>query len=189
MLHHQQGKLAATEPFVIPSLQYADDNTVPLFRSQIPSFLGAMDRFALASGQSLNKSKTWLLPIGKETPQPLDIMGLKVVQSTKVLGITIKAFCGEAVMDWDERVQSISGYCALVSSRLHSSFTKFSRLCTYKLPQEFYRAEVSPTPQYCLDCILQRLSLLLPSKTGWRNDIFTASPKLGGLGCLPLKEH
>lgn len=188
MLHHQQGMIPANDPFIISSLQYADDNTVPLFQSQIPAFLCAMDRFESASGQSLNKNKTWLLPIGKESPQPLEIMGLKVVHSTKILGITIKAFTGEAIMDWDERVQSISAYCALLSSRLHSSFTKFSRLCTYKLPQEFYRAEVSPPPKYCLDSILQKLGTLLPSK-GWRKDLFPATTKLGGLGCLPLKEH
>eukprot|EP00889_Picochlorum_renovo_P006378 jgi/Picre1/33408/NNA_008732.t1 len=71
----------ATSPIKISTLQYADDNTVPLSLTQIERFIDAMDSFAAGTGQHLNKNKTWLLPIGAPKDQPTAIKGLRVVPS------------------------------------------------------------------------------------------------------------
>ncbi|WPT12293.1 hypothetical protein PSENEW3n2_00003951, partial [Picochlorum sp. SENEW3] len=133
----------ATSPLQISTLQYADDNTVPLSLAQIERFIDAMDIFAAGTGQHLNKSKTWLLPIGAPTGQPTAIKGLRVVPSATILGIKLQANSGLATFDWAPRLQSLETYCKLLAAQLSSSFTKFSRLSTYKLPQELYRAEIS----------------------------------------------
>ena len=189
MHHHHQGFEKATAPVKISTLQYADDNTVPLSSGQIGRFINAMDCFAAGSGQHLNKNKTWLLPIGAPTDQPTAIHGLRVVPSATILGIEIQANSGLATFDWAPRLQSLEKYCRLLSAQLSSSFTKFSRLSTYKLPQELYRAEIVRPSETQLEQIHHAMRSLLPSKTGWSSRMFPANTKMGGLGCLPLKEH
>ena len=189
MHHHHHGLEKANMIWKLSALQYADDNTIPLAPNQIEPFLNAMDTFAAATGQQLNKRKTWLLPIGQSTPQPASIQGLKVVSSATILGIQIQANTGQATFDWAPRINSFRTYCRLLSDQLSSSFTKFSRLSTYKLPQELYRAEVVRPSEPQLAQLYRCMRSLLPSKTGWSSIIFPANPKMGGLGCLPLKEH
>mmetsp|Transcript_3558 Transcript_3558/g.7227 ORF Transcript_3558/g.7227 Transcript_3558/m.7227 type:complete len:1219 (-) Transcript_3558:204-3860(-) len=189
MHHHHQGIEKATSPLKISTLQYADDNTVPLSLTQIERFIDAMDIFAAGTGQHLNKNKTWLLPIGAPTGQPTAIKGLRVVPSATILGIELQANSGLATFDWAPRLHSLEQYCKLLAAQLSSSFTKFSRLSTYKLPQELYRAEIVPPSDQQIEQIYHTMRSLLPSKTGWSSRMFPANTKMGGLGCLPLKEH
>ena len=189
MHHHHQGIEKATSPLQLSTLQYADDNTVPLTSAQIERFIDSMEVFAAATGQHLNKNKTLLLPIGTPKEQPTAIQGLQVVSSATILGIELQANSGIAIFDWDHRLQSFQTYCTLLSGQLSSSFTKFSRLSTYKLPQELYRAEIIRPLETHLEQIYHAMRSLLPSKTGWSSSIFPANTKMGGLGCLPLKEH
>eukprot|EP00889_Picochlorum_renovo_P006312 jgi/Picre1/33342/NNA_008666.t1 len=175
MHHHHQGLAKATSPLKISTLQYADDNTVPLSLAQIERFIDAMDSFAAGTGQHLNKNKTWLLPIGAPKDQPTAIQGLRVVPSATILGIELQANSGLATFDWAPRLHSLDKYCKLLSAQLSSSFTKFSRLSTYKLPQELYRAEIVPPSEQQLEQIYHAMRSLLPSKTGWSSRMFPAN--------------
>ena len=114
---------------------------------------------------------------------------LTMVSSAKIFRIPIQAFNGSAVVDWDSRTTKFTAYSRLLSEKLALAFTKFSRLSRYRIPQDLYRAKIAQLSNVQLQEMHSAMRSLLPSKTGWRHDIFPATPKMVGLGCFPLIPH
>ena len=89
--------------FVVAS-QYADDTAAPLEcgAAGVAAFLAAMARFADASGQHLEPTKTKLLPLGAVREVGATVEGLQVVAEATSLGFRVAAFfSGEVSADFE----------------------------------------------------------------------------------------
>eukprot|EP00889_Picochlorum_renovo_P000046 jgi/Picre1/27076/NNA_000046.t1 len=190
MQHYLHGGLQhCPHELYIPTLQYADDNTVPLSSyADVSRFINIMHRFGRGTGQVLNMTKTLLLPIGQPAEHPRTIAGLQVVSEATILGFQVQAHTGAFAIDWDTRVAKLKTAIRKVKARHLSPFSKFRIVSTYLLPKDLYYAEVvKPTPAQVKE-VWTAIRQLLQSNF-WRSTAFAANPKEGGLGCLPLQAH
>ena len=194
--------------------QFADDTQV-LLQSvrQLPGFWAVMDRFGLASGQRLNRSKSKVLLLGKaaraqagslQAQQPPS--GPQVVCSATVLGVPIGV---------EPRASGGQPSSAAVADRLPgvlAALTRLSRVkqlsafgrglgsAAYGVSQLLYAAEFDDVPSESQCAQLQAAVAALVdcgdapgagghAFAGVKAGLLPGKPADGGFGALPWREH
>jgi exonuclease III len=196
---------------VVSCTQYADDTT-PLLNgyseAHVQALIDAMDTFAAASGQHLNKQKCQLLLYGWDRLEdpPDSIGGIKVVSKAKTLGVFFSeqhsnGEAREASVDWEELLKAVSNSYDKLARLPMSMFGRASAGAGYGISKMLYHAEFAVMPE----AVLQQLSRitaklvdrgLAPAASvqrqrlpGIRTELLTGPPSAGGVGMLPWQLH
>lgn len=184
----------------LTALQYADDLKALLpSADDVPRFLGVMDTFAKASGQQLSKTKTKLLPIGRQKQLPEEIGGLKVASEAKALGITFRHFNTQPIVNWDELLAVVSKCYTRLANRGLSIFGRGIASSTYGISKLLHAAEFVQMPEHYQKKLIAWTTRIVDrddppepvkqSFAGLRYEFLWGSPATGGVGVLPLQQH
>jgi hypothetical protein len=197
--------------------QFADDTFAYLSSwNHVAPFLRDMSRFGRASGQYLNLSKTTAIPIGNlaASPPPADLP-LRVATKPVMLGVPLSADLSSGIqpakVDWAPRTQRVLQRLQKISTLPISAFGRGLAASSYALSSLLYVAEFSDIPTLpaprgrLVDAIapLQAHVAKLvdtgrgpfhPNATelvfrGVSLETQFGSPRLGGFGVLPLRQH
>ena len=184
--------------------QYADDaEAVMEFTEQaVQHFVDTMAVFAAASGQTLNLQKTRILPVGRRSMNvalPTHLAGLRVVEEAEALGVTFRAWTGEAVVDWKEHVERLVASYGRLAKRGLSIFGRASAASGYGLSAFLFHAEFCGAPPPVVLATIKRLTARLVAGDaapgprqifhGVASVLLPGRPRDGGFGVLPLEQH
>lgn len=189
---------------VVSCTQYADDTT-PLLsgysEAHVQALIDAMDTFAAASGQHLNKQKCQLLLYGWDRLEdpPDSIGGIKVVSKAKTLGVFFSeqhsnGEAREAGVDWEELLSAVSNSYDKLSRLPMSMFGRASAGAGYGISKLLYHAEFAVMPEVVLQQ-LRRITAKLVDRQrqqrlpGIRTELLMGPPSAGGVGMLPWQLH
>jgi len=189
---------------IIVASQFADD-TEGFFEkaTDIELFVNSMQTFAEASGQHLNMQKTKVMPIGDwSTPTealPPTIAGLSVVQQATSLGVTLSAYTGFPIPDWDSRIQQVERSYTKIAKWHLSIFGRARNSGVYGVSKLLHHAQYSGWPG---DTVIKQLDHMTaklvdrgiaPSKPDSHFKLnatyLIGAPKQGGFGAFPWKQH
>ena len=197
--------------------QFADDTFAYLPTwDQLAPFLRDMSQFGRASGQYLNLSKTTAIPIGTlaTVPPPADVT-LRIATKPVMLGIPLSADLSSGIQpakeDWGLRTQRVLHRLQKISTLPISAFGRGLAASSYGLSSLLYVAEFAGMPTLpaprgrLMDAIapLQaHVAKLVDTGRGPYHPNATervfrgvslenqfGSPRLGGFGVLPLRQH
>lgn len=193
----------------VTAIQYADDCSVFLSSlDAVPPFLQAMDTFAAASGQRLNRDKTVLLPIG--TQRPLSpgptAHGLRIILECNVLGVTLRAFDRPATAPWTDILERmLRCHDRLTGLTGLSAFGRGIATASYGSSRLLHAAEYVGLPEAIHQKIESAVASVVDRNTstaqtgnaesrphgfaGLRRDLIHLPPGAGGFGALPLRAH
>lgn len=192
--------------------QFADDTQVYLgSMRELPHFMSVMERFALASGQQLNTSKTKLLLVGRAARAQVEQLRVQlppgspqVATTATVLGVPIgerQPATGLRSAAFDRRVPGVLAALERLSCvRQLSAFGRGLGSAAYGVSQLLYAAEFDDVPS---DSQCHQLTAAVAALVdrgvgpthgsrgfvGVKAALLAGKPALGGFGALPWKEH
>ncbi|GIL55468.1 hypothetical protein Vafri_11032 [Volvox africanus] len=209
-------RLLQTDIDRVTACQFADDAEAVLEgEASVPTFLEAMETFARASGQRLNRDKVELLRIGatdheaqpsmptnqgQQQPQPTTISGLKVVATATALNLPMDNQPQPPQLDWPKmlglayrRMQSLARFPL-------SAFGRAKAASAYGLQTVTWHMEHGGPPPAPMLAQIERLTARLVDRkqgpedqgqrlTGVPNGLLIGHPSAGGFGLLPLRQH
>ena len=185
---------------------FADDATALLGGlDDVPAFLQTMNVFGAASNQHLERTKVQILLLGApavESPNlPLTAHGLGVVTSTMLLGVPIGTKAQTTASDWWTActVRVHKAYSRIAAAKL-SIFGRAMAAAAYGISQLLHCAELSdlPPPRAIKELTKSTAKLVDRGRppedttrtfTGMAYALLPGSPKAGGFGAMPWREH